>query len=105
MNRLICAAIETRRLIRFDYDGFERTVEPYAHGFNPVRREVLRGYQVAGGSRSGVPIGWKFFVVANMDRLELLSRPFRPVRPRHEHADHNLIVIHCTAMEGMRPAG
>jgi hypothetical protein len=97
--RLICDAIERRRLLRFKYNGLDRTVEPYAHGFSSGRHEVLRGYQTAGQSQSGGPTGWRFFDADKVEHIEVLQTIFRPTRQWHEQAAHDLVVIHC-AVEG-----
>lgn len=97
MNHTICDAIARRRLIRFDYNGLTRTVEPYAHGFNAKRHEAIRGFQVAGGSRSDDAAGWRFFIVAEMSNLAVLAKEFRVERPGHNEAARALIVVHCTA--------
>jgi len=85
-----------RRLIRFDYDGAERVAEVYAHGFNKSKVEAIRAFQVGGGSRASDPIGWKFFLVAKMTNLILLST-LAQGRPSQDEAAHDLVVIHCTA--------
>jgi hypothetical protein len=72
VNQTICDAIEKRRLIRFEYDGLTRTLEPHAHGFNSNRREFVRGFQVAGESHSGDALGWRFFIVADKSDLAVL---------------------------------
>ncbi len=97
MNRTICDAIKRRCLIRFEYSGLTRTVEPHSHGFNTKRKEVLRGFQVAGDSTSGEAIGWKFFVVANISHLILLPTEFRVNSEGHAAATKELIIIHCMA--------
>jgi hypothetical protein len=81
--------------VRFEYHGSPRIVEPYVHGFNRNRREAIRGYQVAGEGTSS-SAGWKFFIVDEMDSLELLRSPFTPNRPGHQSVKRDLIVIHCS---------
>jgi hypothetical protein len=98
MNHTICDAIEARRLIRFDYNGLSRTVEPYAHGFNSKRSEVIRGFQVAGDSHSRAATGWRFFIVADISGLTVLGDEFRVERPGHDEAARALIVLHCAVV-------
>jgi len=50
MNLEICAAIRTRSVIQFYYDGGLRTVEPHCHGVSKDGNELLRGYQTGGYS-------------------------------------------------------
>src|SRR3569623_3550187 len=59
----IRAAIENRQLLRFNYRGHVRTVEPHIYGIDGKGHYALRGYQVGGGSESGQSVGWKLFHV------------------------------------------
>src|SRR3569623_2109559 len=59
----IRAAIENRQLLRFNYRGHERTVEPHIYGMDGKGHYALSGYQVGGGSESGQSVGWKLFHV------------------------------------------
>ncbi len=99
MKTLVCGAIRKRRLARFTYNDSSRIVEIYSHGFNGKRREVIRGYQVRGGSRSGESIGWKFFDVQLIDDFELLPTSFSGERSGNADADVELIVIHCSVVQ------
>jgi hypothetical protein len=95
MNRTVCDAIAAKSLIRFDYDGFERVIEPHAHGFNANRKEVVRGFQVRGNSRSGESVGWKFFSVPKMTNIEILPAKLHEGREGQSGAATELIIIHC----------
>ncbi len=95
MNRLICDAVSSRRLLHFGYNRIARVVEPHAHGFNENRVEVMRGYQVHGGSQSGEDIGWKFFMANRMRDIRLGS-VFTRHRTGQEDASRQMIVIHCS---------
>ncbi len=95
VNHTICDAIAEGRLLRFRYSALVRIVEPYSHGFNLKRREVLRGFQIRGGSQSGEEIGWKFFLVERMTDVAVLSSSFRNARPGSAEAANELIIIHC----------
>lgn len=97
MNPMVCDAIKRRCLIQFEYNSLARTVEPYAHGFNAARKEVVRGFQVAGESRSDEALGWRFFIVADMSNLTVLPQNFRGVREGRATVTKELIVIHCVA--------
>ena len=53
MNILIKNSVETKTILEFNYDGHHRVVEPHTHGISAAGNEVLRCYQIAGGSVSG----------------------------------------------------
>ncbi len=95
MNSMICRAIRERRVVRFAYEGGEREIEPYCHGFSRDSQELVRGYQIAGVSRSGAPIGWKTFRVDRMSALAVAFTTFPPDREGYNHADNRMATIHC----------
>ena len=63
MNGVICQAIQEKRILTFEYDGYPRIVEPHAHGVTSKGNEALRCYQTAGGSKV-----WNCAWVASYDR-------------------------------------
>ncbi len=87
---VICQAINSHHLIQFSYDFVETTVEPYAYGTTRGQREVLRAYQVASGSLSNEPQGWKMFVVVEMYQLTVLEDKFANLRDGYTRNDKAL---------------
>lgn len=79
---MVRQAIGMRLVLTFDYDGFERVVEPHVLGLRGGRLQV-EGYQVAGGTRSGRLPGWRRFEAARMRavRLGLVQFPVRKASP------------------------
>lgn len=92
---LICEAITQRSVIRFDYSGGSRDVEPFCHGTSRTGNELLRGYQVGGYSESGNPIGWKIFSVEQMGQIKILEKTFSGSRPQYNPNDSVMAMIHC----------
>jgi hypothetical protein len=90
----ICEAIRAREVLAFDYGGEQRLVAPYCHGFSRSG-EVLRGIQVAGGSRSGGLGFGKLWVVARMTGLRRTGRSFTPNDPHYNPNDSAMLSIHC----------
>lgn len=95
MNQTICRAISERRVVQFEYDGGTRVVEPHCHGVSKTGKEVLRGYQVAGYSDSGNPIGWKLFSVQRMSGVTILDTEFPEDRPDYNPHDSAMTQVHC----------
>jgi len=91
----ICEAIAGRRLIRFDYHGHSRVVEPHTFGLIGGGRRAVCGYQVEGSSLSGSVSGWKTFHLDGMTRLELLDRTFVRPRPGYRKGDRGFRRIFC----------
>jgi hypothetical protein len=98
-NPLICQAIKNRRLLHFYYKLDARTVEPHAYGITREHDEVLRAYQLAGGSRSKVKsrkyTGWKVFRVEDISRLTVLQQTFATPRPGYKRSDKSMARIYC----------
>lgn len=82
----VVRAVRERRLIRFDYGGHVRTVEPHAIGYRAGDLQVL-GLQVGGGSdRPGPLPQWKAFSLAKIvSSIELLE----PSTVFHSTADYS----------------
>jgi hypothetical protein len=92
---VICQAIKRHNLLQFSYDFVETTVEPYAYGTTRGQREVLRAYQVASGSLSDEPQGWKMFVVVEMYQLTVLDDKFTNLRAGYTRNDKALHRVFC----------
>ena len=80
-------AITVKRLLRFVYDGYSRTVEPHTYGLDKKGQRALVAFQVAGGSHSGEHVGWKTFYESEMRGLDILERYFSAPRPEYRRND------------------
>ena len=90
---VIAAAIHERQRLSFSYDGHARIVEPHTFGVDKRGREILCGYQTAGASMSGKPVGWKFFLIAKIAGLRLTEERFAMPRPEYQHNDGAFLKI------------
>jgi predicted DNA-binding transcriptional regulator YafY len=75
---LLRQALAERREVEFTYHGFPRRVEPHALGHATEGRLALLGWQVAGGSASEPPPGWRTFVLVEITELKLTRETFAP---------------------------
>jgi hypothetical protein len=91
----IVSAIRDHRLLGFRYDGRPRVVEPHIYGVNTKGHPVLSAYQLRGGSASGERVGWKMFLVQDMDDVRLLDDTFR--RPREDYNPGDSAFAHVFA--------
>jgi hypothetical protein len=73
MNFTLAQAIKNKSMIELRYHGYARSVEPYAYGQDKTGDEVLRCYQVAGGSVSGESAGWKLLKLREVISLDSTS--------------------------------
>jgi hypothetical protein len=96
MREKICSAINSKRLIRFDYDGGIRLVEPFCYGVHKsTHNEILRGYQVGGYSKSGESFGWKIFRAVEISSLVITDDHFSGVRKGYNPNDSAMGIIYC----------
>ena len=96
MKATICEAIQKRKIIKFDYKGFERIVEPYAFGIDKNGNYKLRAYQIDGFSESGKTEGWKLFSVENITNISLLDETFEATREGYNpYGDRQIPNIIC----------
>lgn len=78
MKAEITEAIAKHNLLELRYHGYSRTVEPHAYGRDKSGDEVLRCYQINGGSESGERVGWKLLKVADVFSIQALKQSFSP---------------------------
>jgi hypothetical protein len=95
MNTSICAAIQSRAVLRFSYGGGARTAEPHCHGISRADNEVLRAWQTGGFSESGNPEGWKLFEVSQITGLSRTDSTFSSNRPGYNPSDKHMKSVHC----------
>lgn len=74
-------ALRERRVVTFRYHGHERVLEPHALGVATSGEAVLHGYQTAGGTVSGKPLGWRTFALGEIQALTLTEQTFAGPRP------------------------
>jgi hypothetical protein len=77
----LCKAIRERRIVRFHYEGGNRTVEPYAYGTTASGEECLAGYQTGGYSTRSELSGWWFYEVSKIEGLIITERVAGGLRP------------------------
>jgi hypothetical protein len=94
MNQTICNAIRERRIIELRYHGYSRTVEPHSHGRDKNGDEIVRCYQISGGSESGERTGWKLLKVSEAFSLHITGDSFTP-RPKYSRNDKAMEYIFC----------
>src|SRR5215472_1111295 len=90
-DRTILSAIKNKNILRFNYNGKERIVEPQTYGISIAGREVLRARQVGGSSTSGqVPIA-KLFDLQKISNLRKDGSVFAEALPAHNPKDSAMV--------------
>lgn len=95
MKQDLIDAIQTRRMVEFDYNGKHRVVEPHVLGTLKESLD-LQAYQTEGGSNSGGLDNWRRFHVSGIMNLRVLNRTFpgpRPTSGPHSSFDHIIAVV------------
>jgi hypothetical protein len=94
MNSAICAAIRERKTLELRYNGYSRLVEPYAYGASANDEDLLRCYQMSGGSNSGETTGWKLLKTADIYMLQATTSTFE-CRREYRRGDKAMDRIYC----------
>jgi hypothetical protein len=94
-NTGICKAIKKKAVLQFNYEGELRIVEPQCHGISTAGKEVIRGFQVAGRSRSRKPIAEKLFEISKISELKETGDTFSSPGPHYNPNDQAMAYVHC----------
>jgi hypothetical protein len=94
VNRELCTAIENLQIVELRYSGYSRTVEPHAYGRDKSGDEILRCYQISGGSESGEREGWKLLKVREVYSLHPTKNKFM-LRANYKKGDKTMEFIFC----------
>ena len=78
MNPVVCLAINERRVLELRYHGYSRIVEPHVYGEDKNSDEIIRCFQLAGGSESGERAGWKLLKLRDALVVHLAETRFEP---------------------------
>lgn len=85
MRPELLEAIETQKLVKLRYHGYVRTVEPHAYGRTKSGEEILRCFQLSGGSESGERTGWKLLKVSEVYSIHLEKLAFQARENYHRN--------------------
>lgn len=91
MTDTFVEAIQSRRLLRFYYDGHLRIVIPATYGSHASTGNLtLKAYQVHGTSKSRVVPFWGSFLIDQIERLEMLPERFEDSPPGYSKSDSQI---------------
>jgi hypothetical protein len=95
LTHAACAALRSGHVLRLRYDGYTRDVEVHAVGFAEDDNAVMRVWQVAGGSVSNEPVGWKLLRLDAAVEAEVTAERSMAPRAGYKPADPVMKVITC----------
>jgi predicted DNA-binding transcriptional regulator YafY len=94
-NTAVCKAIQNKAVIQFNYEGKLRIVEPQCHGISKAGKELMRGFQTGGASRSRRSIAEKLFEVDKISELKETGDTFSDPGPNYNPDDKAMAYVHC----------
>lgn len=96
MKNIIKKAIANKQLLEFFYNGKIRIVEPYTFGCSHKGDDTLSAFQIEGGSNSSKDLGWRQFIIENIESLVLLDSNFNSIRDGYNPNDSRMSEIYIT---------
>ncbi len=87
MKKLITEAIQKKKLLEFNYQGFYRVVEPHTHGVFSNGNELLVAFQIDGESKSRKPPFWSSFQTSEIENLFIIDEAFLEPRYGYKRGD------------------
>jgi hypothetical protein len=90
-----CAALRSGHVLQLRYDGYTRDVEVHAVGFTKDDDAVMRVWQVAGGSVSNEPVGWKLLRLDETTGAVVTTERSMAPRDGYSPSDPIMKVITC----------
>ena len=82
-----CRALREGKCLRVRYGGYERTVEIHVVGRSGEGRDMMRVWQVRGGSASGEGVGWKMLRLDEVQSSRITDERARVPRPGYKRDD------------------
>ncbi len=96
MENIIREAIANKQLLEFVYNDKRRVVEPYTFGCSHRGDYTLSAFQIEGGSNSSRDLGWRQFILENIESLVILETSFNDIRDGYNPNDSRMSEIYIT---------
>jgi len=93
MKTLINEAIRNKNILKFNYQGFYRVVEPHTFGIFSNGNELLIAYQIDGESKSRKPPFWGNFQINEIEDLTISEDSFSEPRDGYKKRDKRFKLI------------
>jgi hypothetical protein len=90
-----CDALKRELCLELRYDGYSRIVEVHAVGTAKDGSEIMRVWQVSGGSKSGQSRGWKILRISEALSAKVIDKISEAPRFGYEHGDKAMSFIRC----------
>jgi hypothetical protein len=90
-----CEALHAGKRLELRYDGFIRVVEVHAVGTTKDSNEIMRVFQVRGGSNSFESQGWKIMRLDEALSALVIDEKSEAPRTGYKRGDKAMKVIRC----------
>jgi hypothetical protein len=90
-----CEALRSGRCLQISYGGTRRIIEVHACGHTKDGREIMRVWQVSGGSASGQNQGWKLMRLNTAWSVSILDVLSQAPRPGYRRGDDAMAEVIC----------
>ena len=95
LHTVACTALRAKKCLELRYDGFTRVVEVHAVGVTKDGNEVMRVWQVRGGSNSRKPAGFKLLRLDEAFTAHMTDEQSNAPRPDYKRGDPAMKIIYC----------
>ena len=90
-----CDALRQGKVLELRYDGYTRSVEVHAVGTSTAGHDVMRCFQIRGGSVSGERVGWKLMRLDEANGAHITDERSQAPRTGYRHGDRDMVRITC----------
>ena len=94
-HQTACEALQKGVRLHVQYDGFFRIVEVHAVGVSTANHDIMRVWQVSGGSVHNEPVGWKILRLDEATGGTFTNDPSAAPRPGYKRGDKAMRHIYC----------
>lgn len=95
MIALACETLRKGQCLALRYHGFARVVEVHVVGRTREGAEIMRVWQVSGGSESGEPVGWKMMMLDAVSAPQVTTQRSQAPRPGYNPEDPVITDVVC----------
>jgi hypothetical protein len=95
LHTVACTVLRQRKRLELRYDGFTRVVEVHVVGVTNDGNEVMRVWQVRGGSNSRQQTGFKLLRLDEAFTAHMIDEQSHAPRPGYVRGDVAMKTIYC----------
>lgn len=94
-KQVACDALAQGKCLQLTYDRFSRVVEVHCVGRSAEGHDLMRVWQVRGGSKSGENVGWKLLHLDEALGAVVIDEDSQAPRPGYNRNDTAMTTQFC----------